>query len=340
MLTFRSRGGRCMRALPALVVLSTLTSGASGADEAKQDKIKASPGGKQKVSYDKQIRPIMQARCQGCHQPAKAGGSYVMTSFDFMLKGGNSGDRAIVPSQPGESHLLEMIKPENGKAEMPKDKPPLSSAEIELITRWIAQGAQNDSPQKAYSLYDMAHPPEYTRLPVIPALAFSPDGELLAVAGFHEVILWKSDGTESVGHLVGLSERIESLSFSPDGKRLAVTGGLPATMGEVQVWDVAKRKLMLSLPVTFDTVFGASWSPDGTKIAFGCADNSVRAIDAATGEQVVFMGSHSDWALDTTFSVDGSHLVSVGRDRTTKLTEVATQRFIDNVTSITPGALK
>jgi WD40 repeat protein len=52
------------------------------------------------------------------------------------------------------------------------------------------------------------------------------------------------------------------------------------------------------------------------------------------------MGSHSDWALDTAFSADGSHVVSVGRDMTVKLTEVATQRFIDNVTSITPGALK
>ena len=89
----------------------------------------------------------------------------------------------------------------------------------------------------------MDHPPEYTRLPVIPALAFSPDGSLLAVAGFHEVLLWKADGSELVGRLVGLSERIESLAFSPDGKKLAVTGGRPARMGEVQVWDVAKRKL-------------------------------------------------------------------------------------------------
>ena len=186
----------------------------------------------------------------------------------------------------------------------------------------------------------MDHPPEYTRLPVIPALAFSPDGSLLAVAGFHEVLLWKSDGTELVGRLVGLSERIESLAFSPDGKKLAVTGGRPARMGEVQVWDVAKRKLLLSVPVTYDTVYGVSWSPDGTKIAFGCADNTVRAIDAKTGEQVLFMGSHNDWVLDTVFSVDGTHLISVGRDMAAKLTEVATQRFVDNITSITPGALK
>ena len=108
----------------------------------------ASASKDQKVSYDKQIRPILQAQCQGCHQPAKRGGDYVMTSFDLMLKGGESGDRAIVPSQPGESHLVEMITPENGKAQMPQDKPPLSSAEIDLITRWIAQGAQNDSPRR------------------------------------------------------------------------------------------------------------------------------------------------------------------------------------------------
>ena len=223
---------------------------------------------------------------------------------------------------------------------MPQNKPPLSTAEIELITRWITEGAADDTPKTAQARYDMEHPPVYTRLPVIPALAFSPDGSLLAVAGFHEVLLWKADGSELTGRLVGLSERIESLAFSPDGKKLAVTGGRPARMGEVQVWDVAKRKLTLSVPVTFDTVYGASWSPDGTKIAFGCADNTTRAVDAKTGEQILFMGSHNDWVLDTVFSADGSHVISVGRDMTAKLTEVATQRFIDNITSITPGALK
>jgi hypothetical protein len=38
--------------------------------------------------------------------------------------------------------------------------------------------------------------------------------------------------------------------------------------------------------------------------------------------------------------MDGKHVVSCGRDMSVKLTEVATMRFVDNVTSITPGALK
>ncbi len=332
----------------ALAVLTILSVAAAAADDKDKTKTKAkkAPGAVvataagPKVSFDKQIRPIFQAQCQGCHQPAKAGGGYVMTAFDRMKKGGDSDQTAIVPGKPDESFLIDQITPQDGKAEMPQGKPPLSTAEIELIGRWIAQGATDDAPPTAKARYDMSHPPEYTRLPVVPALAFSPDGALLAVAGFNEVLLWKADGSELLGRLVGLSERVESLAFSPDGKKLAVTGGRPARMGEVQVWDVAKRKLLLSVPVTFDTVYGASWSPDGTKIAFGCADNTVRAIDAKTGQQVLFMGSHSDWALDTVFSVDGAHLMSVGRDMAAKLTEVATQRFVDNITSITPGALK
>lgn len=329
-----------------LLALATLSVSALAIDQNENKKEKdrteatAAASTAAKVSYDKQVRPILQSHCQGCHQPAKAGGAYVMTSFDRMLKGGESGEPAIVPSKPAESRLVELITPHAGKAEMPQNKPPLAESEIAVIAQWIAQGAKDDTPQNLGRRYDAEHPPEYTRLPVIPALAFAPDGSLLAVAGFHEVLLWKADGTEPVGRLVGLSERIESLAFSPDGKKLAVTGGRPSRMGEVQIWDVAKRKLSLSVAVTFDTIYGASWSPDGTRVAFGCADNTVRAIDARTGEQVLFLSAHSDWAQDTVFSVDGSYLISVGRDMAAKLTEMATQRFVDNITSITPGALK
>jgi WD40 repeat protein/mono/diheme cytochrome c family protein len=304
---------------------------ADGANE------KAAPA---KVSYYKQVRPIFQAHCQGCHQPAKARGEYVMTAFDKLLAGGESGDRAIVAGQPDKSNLVELITPADGKAKMPEGKNPLDATDIEVIRKWIAEGAADDTPANARERYDADHPPVYTRPPVIATLDFAPDGKLLAVGGFHEVLLCDADTGELKSRLVGLAERIQSVRFSPDGKHLAVAGGLPCRSGEIQVWDVAKRTLLLSKSIGFDTLYGVSWSPDGTKVAFGCADNTVRAIDAKTGDQVLQQGSHSDWPLDTVFTPDGTHLISVSRDRTTKLTEVATQRFVDNISSITPGALK
>lgn len=292
------------------------------------------------VSFHKQVRPIFQAHCLGCHQPAKDRGGYVMTSFDKLLAGGDSDKRAITAKNPAESHLLTLITPNNGKAEMPEGKPPLDAGDIEIIRRWIAEGAVDDTPANVRERFDADHPPVYTQPPVIAAIDYSPDGKLLAVAGFHEVLLCDAENGKLLARLIGISERIQSIRFSPDGARLAVVGGLPCRLGEVQVWNVAKRKLLLSKPIGFDTLYGASWSPDGTKIAFGCPDNNVRAINSETGEQVLQQGSHSDWPLDTVFTPNGSQLVSVGRDRTVKLTEVATQRFIDNITSITPGALK
>lgn len=292
------------------------------------------------VSYHTRVWPILREHCQGCHQPAKAEGGLVVTSFAALRRGGESETDPVVPGKPDESPLVDQITPHDGTAAMPKGRPPLAPPQIELIRQWIAAGAADDTPAQVGPTIDQAHPPVYQSPPLVTALDYSPDGSLLAVSGYHEVLLFAGDGSALVARLVGLSERIESVAFSPDGQFLAVTGGSPARFGEVQVWHVAERQLRLSLPVTFDTIYGASWSPDGKLIAFGCGDNTLRAIEAESGRQVLFQGAHNDWVFDTVFSVDGSHLVSASRDRSLKLTEVATQRFVDNITSITPGALK
>jgi WD40 repeat protein len=294
------------------------------------------------ISYYRHVRPIFQQHCQGCHQPAKPGGSYVMISYADLLKPGEKGFKPVVAGKTDESFLIDQILPrEDGKPPlMPKNAQPLPDRDVNIIKKWIVQGAKDDTPAAALQVVDVDHPPVYEQPPVITTLAYSPDSTLLAVSGYHEVLLYKADGSELVARLIGLSERVQSIAFSPDGKSLAVAGGSPCRFGEIQIWDVEKKKLSLSLSVTFDTVYGVSWSPDGSKIAFGCADNTVRAIQAEDGKQILYQGAHNDWVLETVFSKDASHVVSVSRDRSMKLTEVATQRFIDNITSITPGALK
>tara|TARA_R110002096_G_scaffold26518_24_gene81853 strand:+ start:4677 stop:9809 length:5133 start_codon:yes stop_codon:yes gene_type:complete len=293
-----------------------------------------------RVSFYEEIRPIFQGNCHGCHQPAKAKGDYVMTTFSTLLKGGEEG-AAVVPHKAAESNLVNNIMlDDEGMAEMPPKGDPLTPQEVALVERWIEEGAIDDTPANAVERYSPENPPVYERAPVVISIDFSPDGNLLAVSGYHEVLLHKADGSGMVGRLVGLSERIESVKFSPDGTQLAVTGGLPGRMGELQIWDVAKRELTLSLPVGYDTVYGASWSPDGQLVAFGMPDNTVRAVKASNGEQVLYMGGHNDWVLDTVFDQKGEHIISVGRDMSTKLTKVETERFVDNLTSITPGALR
>lgn len=295
-----------------------------------------------KVSYYKDVRPLFQQHCNGCHQPAKPLGGYIMTTHADLLKAGERGKVGVVPGKPAQSYLIEQIKlHDGGKAEMPKNRDPLPAVQITLITDWIAQGAVDDTPASAKAaVVDAANPPKYSAPPVITALAFNADGGQLAVTGYHEVLLYDTKGYKLQSRLIGISERVQSLAYSPDGKRLAAVGGAPGRFGEVQVWSPEAEKLIVSAPVTFDTLYGLSWSPDSKTVAFGCADNTVRAVDATSGKQTLQMGTHSDWVLGTVFSQDGLHLVSVGRDMTMKLTDVPTQRFIDNITSITPGALK
>lgn len=304
----------------------------------------------EKVSYARQVRPILAAKCFGCHQGNLERGSYDMTDFQRLLTGGDSGDPAVTPGDPDDSYLLEVIAIHEGKAAMPPEDEPIGKDDYEVIERWIAEGAENDY-RSSRPVYSKQQPPVYSRQPFVTSLDVSPDGSLIGVTGNYEVLLLKSPTAEQkkanqpvtadiVHRLIGISSRIESIKFSPDGKRLAVAGGNPGEFGELQVWDVATGEMEFSKTVAHDSIFGVNWSPNGKLISFGCTDTTLRVIEADSGKQVLFQGAHDDWVRATVFSVDSKQLVSVGRDMSCKLIDVPTERFIDNITSITPGVLK
>src|SRR5205085_4202577 len=161
-----------------------------------------------KVSYYKEVRPIFQQHCQGCHQPAKAQGGYVMTSYADLFKKTDNDAPGIVSGSLKDSEVYQQIISHKGaKPAMPRGKEPLSDREVTIIKKWIEQGAKDDTPASAKLLIvDADHPPVYTQSPVINALAFSKDGELLAVTGYHEILLHKGDGSGLVARLIGVSE--------------------------------------------------------------------------------------------------------------------------------------
>ena len=241
--------------------------------------VAAEPTGDQKpaatVSYFRDIRPIFQVHCLGCHQPAKAMGDFVMTNFERLLKGGESEQAAIVPGKPDESNLLSQITPTDGKAEMPKDKEPLDRRSDQAHSpvdrrrgpgRHADVGPQRDRHGASARLRSGA----------------GADGARLFArrhAAWPSAAITRRCCTRPTARAwsPGWSASRSGSSRSPSrptARSLAVTGGSPGRLGEVQVWDVESRKLKYSLPVTYDTVYGASWSADGTKIAFGCADNT------------------------------------------------------------------
>lgn len=276
-------------------------------------------------SFVKEIQPLLQKHCQGCHQPASKAADLDLTTYEGFAQGGKRGP-SFLAGKPDESvtirYLTGAIQPR-----MPLAQPALPEADITLFRAWIADGAKNDSPAETSE----TKAPVYLQPPVITALKFSPDGQTLAISGNREILLHQADGRKLLHRLPGRAERILSVAFSADGKLLIAGGGTPAQFGEVQVWDVATAKLLRSARLTNDTVFGASLSPDATKIAVGCADNTVHVFETATAKELYKIGNHENWVLATVFGVDSKRFVSASGDRAAKLIDANSGAFLENV---------
>src|SRR5690349_20034174 len=107
MTVVRFFGGATVGAGVLLIVLGSAQSTRADADPPAPTS--------RKVSYARDVRPLFQQHCMGCHQPAKAGGSYIMTSRDAMLQKGDSDEPGIVPGKPGASHLIAQLTSQGGK---------------------------------------------------------------------------------------------------------------------------------------------------------------------------------------------------------------------------------
>jgi mono/diheme cytochrome c family protein len=292
----------------------------------------ARPAGASTVSFSRDVQTILNQNCISCHRPEKRKGKLDLTSFAAIDAGGKNGE-IIVSGEPKESALVTMVSGDH--PEMPSKGDPLTAVQVNLLTRWVAEGAANDTPAAAATATGSGRaerPPVYAVAPMISAIAWSRDGGTLIVGGYHEVLLHHADGSGLIARLPSHAAKITSLAFSIDGSQLLAAGGLPGGAGQIDVWHWQDRQLTHDFMIPGgDTLFGANFSRDGSRIAFGCADRTVRVISARDGKEKFRFDAHSDWALGAAFTLDGSRVASAGRDKNLKTFPIASTQPADDV---------
>ena len=87
-----------------------------------------------KVDFVRDIQPIFQANCVGCHGNKKQ-------ESDLRLDDAQSVQRVIKAGESGQSRLVQRILGLNGEARMPLNRSALTGEQITLIKRWIDEGA-------------------------------------------------------------------------------------------------------------------------------------------------------------------------------------------------------
>jgi len=162
----------------------------------------------------------------------------------------------------------------------------------------------------------------------VSSVAFSPDGNLLASGLSSDVWVWQISNGELLYTLEGGKSKVESIAFSPKGKVLAAGSycskskqGIGCVSSEI--WWISGEKLLHIPEAHTAWVWSVAFSPDGSILASGSGDETVRLWRVSDGELLRTLKGHEAWVRSVAFSPDGSILASGSADYTIRLWRVS-----------------
>jgi WD40 repeat protein len=299
-----------------------------------------------KTNYTDHVRPILREHCFSCHSQTKATNDLALDSYEKLMAGGASG--AVVEVGDADSSYLFSVMAHKEQPFMPPKQDKLADAKLEIIRKWIGDGALKDSGSKAVAarpavdLTGSAGAARPEGPPILPegvamqpvstparpgaltALSAAPWAPLWAVAGQKQIVLYHGDSGELLGILPFAEGVPYALRFSRSGALLLAGGGRGAKEGKSVVYDVKTGKRLFEVGDELDVVLAADISPDHQRVALGGPQRIVRVFNVADGAQQYELRKHTDWILAAEFSPDGQYLATADRSGGVRVWEAAT----------------
>lgn len=189
------------------------------------------------ISFEKDIGPILKARCFNCHGENPKGGLR-LDSFAGLQKGGASRKPLIAPKNPQRSLLVARLRaPE--KFRMPKDGEMLPVEEIETIAAWIKQGATFDGENRNDIIGQIKKPPAVIAMATgKETVSFTRD-----IAPFMTNLCLRCHGTRNPRSQFSLAT-FEKLMEGGESGVLVVGGDLEAS----RLWDLVGKQDPIKMP--------------------------------------------------------------------------------------------
>jgi serine/threonine protein kinase/tetratricopeptide (TPR) repeat protein len=159
----------------------------------------------------------------------------------------------------------------------------------------------------------------------IHAVAFSPDGSLLATGSWDTTIgLWRVRDGELLRQFSGHEKYVSSVAFSPDGQTLASA----SADRTVRLWRVSDGELLHTLTGHEGYVSSVAFSPDGHMIVSGSWDTNIGLWRVGDGELLRVLRGHRDVIESVAFSPDGRLIASGSWDTTIGIWQVSSGELL------------